>query len=319
MMIQRAERPADDPRMSRVYLRKELLGQGLNDRAIAALVRNGVLHRVRYGAYVATESWWALDDAGRHSIVARAVIQAARTEVVLSHVSALPEWDAPIWGLDLSTVHVTRPDQRGGRAEAGVRQHVGELRPQDVVERNGVLVTSPTRTGLDITTMADVERSLVVLDHLLREGLTNKILLSEGQEFMLTWPDTLRTGLCIRLADGRAESVGESRSRYLCWWAGLPAPEPQYEITDERGRVVARVDLAWPEYGVFLEFDGKVKYTKYLRPGEDATDAVLREKRREQMICELTGWRCIRITWADLARPDITAERIRRMLRGPVH
>jgi hypothetical protein len=319
MMINRADRDADDPRVSRILLRKELLAQGLNDRAIVGLVREGVLHRVRYGAYVAGDAWRALDDPGRHGLLARAVIRAARTEVVLSHVSALPEWDVPIWDLDLSTVHVTRSDQRGGRAEAGVRQHVGELRPTDVVERNGVLVTSPTRTGLDVTTLADIEHSIVVLDHLLHQGLTNKILLSEGLQFMRCWPETLRTDVCIRLADGRAESVAESRSRYLCWWAGLPAPEPQFEITDERGRVVARVDLAWPEHGVFLEFDGKVKYTKHLREGEDVTGAVLREKQREQMICELTGWRCIRIVWSDLARPEITAQRILRLLSARGH
>ena len=34
--------------------------------------------------------------------------------------------------------------------------------------------------------------------------------------------------------------------------------------------MIHRVDLAWPEYGVFLEFDGRVKYEKYLREGERA-------------------------------------------------
>ena len=31
---------------------------------------------------------------------------------------------------------------------------------------------------------------------------------------------------------------------------------------------------------------------------------MLREKRREERVAELTGWRCIRITWADLAYPE---------------
>ena len=43
-------------------------------------------------------------------------------------------------------------------------------------------------------------------------------------------------------------------------------------------------------------------------------DAVLREKRRESRIAELTGWRCIRITWADLERPSATMARILAML-----
>jgi hypothetical protein len=45
---------------------------------------------------------------------------------------------------------------------------------------------------------------------------------------------------------------------------------------------------------------------------------VLREKRREELICELTGWRCIRIVWADLYAPVKTADRIRAMFRKAV-
>ena len=86
-------------------------------------------------------------------------------------------------------------------------------------------------------------------------------------------------------------------------------------VTDHRTGEILRLDFAWPEHDVWLEFDGKEKYVKYLREGETATDAVLREKRREDRIRELTGWRCIRITWADLFFPDRLAARIRDMLR----
>jgi len=43
---------------------------------------------------------------------------------------------------------------------------------------------------------------------------------------------------------------------------------------------------------------------------------LLREKRREELICALTGWVCIRITWEDLARPHLLARRIRRILES---
>lgn len=43
-------------------------------------------------------------------------------------------------------------------------------------------------------------------------------------------------------------------------------------------------------------------------------DAVLREKRRESRIAEMTGWRCIRITWADLGQPERAAARIKAFL-----
>jgi hypothetical protein len=118
----------------------------------------------------------------------------------------------------------------------------------------------------------------------------------------------------IALADGRCESVGETRTMHLCWAQHLPRPGPQYDIKDGSGHVVARVDFAWPELGVFLEFDGKEKYLKHRRPGESVTDAVLREKRREERVCEITGWKCIRIIWADLYDPERTAARIRAVM-----
>jgi hypothetical protein len=102
----------------------------------------------------------------------------------------------------------------------------------------------------------------------------------------------------------------------MCWKQHLPRPELQAEVINGRGEVVAMVDFLWREQRVFMEFDGRVKYLRYRRPGESAVDTVLREKRREELICGLTGWRCIRIVWADLFRPELTAARIRATLRG---
>ena len=106
----------------------------------------------------------------------------------------------------------------------------------------------------------------------------------------------------------------------MFWRGGLPKAEPQYKVYDEWGQLFARADFAWPEYRVFLEFDGKAKYERYRREGESPLDAILREKKREEHICRLTGWRCIRIVWADLHRPDSTIAYIRGVLAGgPVY
>lgn len=314
MMIPKDARPLADPRSSRVILTRDLLALGYDDRAIARMVKDGQLVKVRRGAHVEAAAWAKLDEAGRHGIRARAVLRQACTEVVLSHVSGLPEYDAPTWGLDLSRVHVTRPDERAGRIGAGVRQHCGKIVDGDVIELNGVPVMNATRLALEVTTVALTEPSLVVVNHLLRLGYTSPELLEKRYASIERWPNSLRTNIVLRLADGRMESVGETRTFYMCHRQGLPMPVPQLAIEDEHGHVVARVDFAWPELGVFLEFDGKVKYEKLLRDGERASDVVIREKRREELICRLTGWRCIRITWADLEHPERTAALIRTIL-----
>jgi very-short-patch-repair endonuclease len=119
----------------------------------------------------------------------------------------------------------------------------------------------------------------------------------------------------VTLADGRAESVGESRARFLFYSQHLPAPELQYAVVDRFGHLVGRTDFAWPEHRLLGEFDGKVKYERFLRDGERPGDAVFREKLREERLCEVTGWQMVRLVWADLYDARGTAARISRKLR----
>jgi hypothetical protein len=298
-----------------VFLRQEAEELGYHDAILAKLIKADVFHRVRHGAYTLGEIWADLTDNERYGLLCRAAYRQSKTDVVLSHFSSANEWDCPLWDADKGEAHLTRIDGKTGRREEGVRQHRGQLLEGDVEERNGLQVISATRTALELTTLTDVEHALVEIDDLLHRELTTPEKLVSRYELMSHWPDTLKTGLVLRLMDGRSESVGETRIRYLCWFQRLPTPIPNYPIRDRYGRVIHRVDLAWPQLGLFLEFDGKVKYQRFIREGESVTDVVLREKQREELICELTGWRCIRIIWADLYRPEQTAARIRAMFR----
>lgn len=314
-----------DPLLTPLHLRKDLVASGWTDRAISRAVARGDLAKVRWGAYVSRASYDALDEAGRNGLRARAVVAQGGTDLVVSHASAVPFWGAPAWGLDLTDVHVTRPDRKAGRREAGVQQHRGKLLLGDTATRGGLVVSSPTRLGLEMTTTGRAEAALCVVNDLLHRGLTTREALETryralGEDItepMDHWPGTLTANIVLRLCDPRLESVGESRLLYLCWANGLPMPVPQYEVRDRWGRLVARVDFAWPDLGVFMEFDGKVKYTKLLRPGESVTDAVLREKKREQEVCEATGWRPVRVDWPDLERGPATARRIGAVLSPP--
>lgn len=302
-------------RQSGVFLRSEAEALGYHDHAIARAVAAGEWIRVRRGAYVLRGIYVRLDLAGRYDLLCRAAVRQATTPVVLSHTSALAQWCCPLWDASLTEVHLTRPDGTTQRREAQIRSHRGVIEDGDLVERDGLLIMSPVRAALEYTTISDVEHSLVEVDDLLHRKLVDLAALRARYASMTQWPGSLITDLVLRLADGRSESVGETRARYLVWSQGLPAPEVNYPIVDESGREVARVDLAWPELGLFLEFDGKVKYERLLRLGEKASDVVVREKKREDMICRLTGWRCIRIVWADLYQPEVTASHVRSMFR----
>ena len=147
-----------------------------------------------------------------------------------------------------------------------MQQHRGTLVEGDTVEIEGRPVISATRTALEVTTLASVEASLCVADDFLHRKLTTPEQLASRYQMMTTWPATLTTDLVIRLADPRHESVGETRTGYLIWREDLPRAEPQFEVYDENGVLIARLDFAWPEYQLFLEFDGVQKYVKLLGP-----------------------------------------------------
>jgi len=154
-----------------------------------------------------------------------------------------------------------------------------------------------------------------VVNDALHKRLVTAQDLAECAAYMEQWPGTLRHRVVLRLADGRVESIGETRFFFLCWQMGLPLPVPQYEIRDSSGRLVAVVDFAWPEHGLFVEFDGKIKYKAPDRKDETVVDVVLREKQREELVSRITGWRCLRVVWADLYHPERTAARVRSMFR----
>lgn len=293
-------------------LRRDAIALGVDDDALRRLVKAGVICRIRQGAYAPCELWARLAPRDRHALLSRAVLDQYGDHVALSHASQAVIDGAPDWGLDLSAVHLTHLSG-GGRRSAGVVHHSGELRVGDLRRDGASWSTVPTRTVLDTCGSTSTEAGLVLTNWYLHERLTTKALLVERYQEMQRWPRMIALHVVLHLADGRVESVGESRFFYLVWRAGLPLPVPQWQVWDG-DRLVGTVDFAWPEHGVMAEFDGRIKYGRLLKPGQTAQDVVFAEKRREDELRELTGFRMIRPVWSDLDRASDTVSRLRRML-----
>jgi hypothetical protein len=62
------------------------------------------------------------------------------------------------------------------------------------------------------------------------------------------------------------------------------------------------------------EFDGRVKYGRLLKQGQEPGDAVFEEKRREDRLREVTGWGMARLVWGDLSHPAETGARFAKLL-----
>jgi hypothetical protein len=299
-----------------VFLRGEALAHGYDDKTLFRGMHDGILRRVRHGCYCFTDQWQPLDSRDRHLILARAVLRTTPGPVALSHTTALLAHGVDVWGADLRRVHVTRLGGGRGRIERDVVHHEGRCADEDVVLVDDLPVLEPARALIEAGTILTVESALVSADSVLHQELCTPDALFRRFEVIHQWKGSQRLHVVLKHMDGRAANAGESRSRHMIWRHGLPRPILQYEVHDEWGHLVAILDFAWPAHRAFGEFDGRKKYLEHLHPGEEPSDAVFREKRRENRVRELTQWRGVRWDWSDLQQPHATCGRIWGVLRG---
>lgn len=295
-----------------IIFRSQALDAGYDDHEIARLRTRREWVTVRRGAYMERAVWDTLDELGRHRARAHAVLRQLDEPAVASHVTAAVLHGLAVWGVDLSVVHVTRADLHSPRKEAGVHHHMGPL-PEPVPARcaDGLIATDDLRTAVDMARTVPFEAAVVTVDSALaRLGSGGDVLLRETLDTMRDWRGARAAGRVVAFADGRSESVGESRHRVQLQRIGMPAPELQVDVPGPSGET-DRVDFYFKDFATVGEFDGREKYGRLLRDGETASDALWREKRREDRLRE-RGLQVVRPVWADLYRDDVVARRYRR-------
>ncbi len=297
-----------------IFLRRQALEGGYDDYDLRRAVRAGVLARVRHGAYLPAAIWHKADEIERHRLRAHAVLLSHGSNVALSHTSAAVEHGLRLYKPDLSKVHLTCLDGMIGNATPDVVYHRSPVADSDLVQiPTGEVVVEPVRAGLETASLMSVAQGLVVLDAVVDLGFATEEEVRDAFR-RKAGPRSRRLHITARLVRAGANSVGETLSRYLCFTQHLPEPVLQYEVHDERGKLVGRVDFAWPEHHTFGEFDGVLKYLRLRKEGETVEEAVIREKRREDKLREITGWLVIRLIWSELFTPALTGRRIRTQL-----
>ncbi|SER26986.1 hypothetical protein [Microlunatus flavus] len=294
--------------MDEVLLRSAATRGGLSDNDLARLVGLGDLERLRRGAYArALGARRSPEEV--HRLLIGATVPQLGDGAVLSHASAGVLHGLPLWPAQVGTVHITRPRTGGGGRRTVVRRHTSALEAGETTTVDGWAVTTVPRTVVDLARTLPYEQGVAAGDAALRLGLDRGVL-EAALRRQDRWPGAARARRVVLLADGRAESAGESLSRVLLTDQGLTPTELQLVVHGADGPL-GRVDFAWPEHRTIGEFDGRVKYGRLLRPGEDVGDVVYREKLREDQLRDL-GWQVVRWVWADLDRPAVIAERVRR-------
>lgn len=191
------------------------------------------------------------------------------------------------------------------RDRPGLRVHRDHLADDEVTEVHGMLVTTPVRTAYDLARWQPTVEAVAAVDALARLG---RFAPARLMEIRARYPNARwrrRVPKVVALADSGAESVMESRLRLVMVQHGLPRPVTQFRIHDIDDRLVARLDLAYPEHQVGVEYDG--------RDHDDPRQA-RRDAARDSAAAAL-GWVVLRFSSDDVLRqPHVVAQRIRHTL-----
>jgi very-short-patch-repair endonuclease/predicted transcriptional regulator of viral defense system len=269
-----------------VVTRVQLLDLGLSDDGILRRVRAGWLHRVHRGVYAVGRP--TLTTHGRFL----AAVLSCGPAAVLSHFAAAGLWRLlPERGL---RIDVTVP--RGGerRRRGAVIVHRAALPAADGTVRDGIPVTTPARTLIDLADVLPRRR----LERAFDEAAFLRLEL-DGLRVILG-----RRGAAALRRVLEEHEAGTTRTRSeleegvlsVCRRLGLRPPEINVRIEGHT------VDFAWREERLIVEADSWQAH---------GTRAAFERDRRRDADLIAAGWRPLRVSYRRLERdPDWVAARI---------
>ena len=231
-----------------------------------------------------------------HQLYARGAALVMPECGVLGGRSAATWFGAP-YAAAHDPVVVLLPPAAEWRGPRGLQVHRTLLRPDEVTTVDDVRITTPARTAWEVATLEPVASAVALLDGMVRAGRIGQTDL----EAMVAAKPGRRRGTRVAtvapLVGGRSESPPESWVRVACVRAGLPAPVPQFVVL-EKGEFLGRVDLAWPEQRLIVEYEGAYHF--------DGMQIRRDDERYRRLVA--AGWRVIRLSAADLRdMPGIVA------------
>ena len=271
------------------------------------------LTRIAPGTYVPAQEWKEARPDLRHLTLIRAALAKTRGDIVLLGVSAAVWLGLPLVGSVPMRVQCLRLSE--------ARSHTALLQRHRRPGLGGLLDDTGTRTSSVADTVVDLARwggltqGVCAMDAALAARLCTHAELADAVDQLPTGARGIHSArTAIHLADGAAESPGESLSRVRMWQATLPRPDLQHEV-NTNGELY-RLDFLWPHTMVDGEFDGHIKYTRNSF-GKDTEQTVWNERQRELTLIR-AGYDVARWTWKD-AWPDDAPAMCRELARHGIH
>ena len=266
-----------------VRTRSELISELGGRRAFDRAVLDGDFIRPVRGAYIPGDE--DLSPLLKAKVAKRLLPKGA----YLADRFLLWMWDVDVLppGPPVLEAVVSRGDVIPRRQGFKVRE--AALPDRDVWDWNGVPCLRPPRAVCDLLRRLPAGEALACADASFRATLCSRADLEQELVNHAKLRGVRQALYLAGVADARAESPPESKVRLQLLEAGL-APVPQFEVR-HNGRWLARVDLAFPELKIAIEYDGREFHTK--------ENAFVRDRQRQNDLVS-AGWIVLRFTASDL-------------------
>lgn len=183
-------------------------------------------------------------------------------------------WDCPLppaLQRDLK-IHLAKASGGARPVRKGIAGHRLALRQQDVSMLDGVPVTGPARTWLDLASVLDFEDLVAAGDYFVCSqsrsfGPPKMALcsLADLHEQVSSNPGVRgirKARLALELCRVGADSVPETRLRLALGRIGLPEPVLSYVVQDPTGWELAWPDMAFPDFKVAVNYDGATIWSR---------------------------------------------------------
>ncbi|QAY61016.1 hypothetical protein ET475_14140 [Microbacterium protaetiae] len=165
----------------------------------------------------------------------------------------------PYTTADKRAVDVSARRPAGQPRRAGMIGHRLQQRESSFRIAEGLRTENPARLWRQVGARWDLDDLIALGDHLILPR--NRLVTLEDLWAEVRVAGDVPGGKLMRaLREIRvgSETPEETKLRLVLVRAGLPEPELNWVLTDENGEFVARLDLAYPEYRVCPESDGRV-------------------------------------------------------------
>ncbi|SDS97915.1 hypothetical protein SAMN04488570_3196 [Nocardioides scoriae] len=286
-------------RQGGLVARRQCYAVGMTDEDLRAMLRpGGPWAVVRRGAYLPRERWEAVTDPWERVLLRdRAADLVMETAHVMSHDSAARALAVPMLRPRAPLVHVTRPGVGGSRTKAGVKHHLTRIELAGLRDVDGLVVTGPARTALDLAREHGLAAGVVALDHVLASGTARREVEAE-LAVMWSWPQVRTAREALALADPGAESPAESLARLFVGSLGVGPVETQFPV-ECRGTVF------WADLRVgchVIEVEGVAKLVPVGDGGlaTRSTRELLRAREERGRLIRAAGLGLSYVGWDDL-------------------